>query len=144
MSWFEMRDGKSNAGSRGVNTSRGRNSKAYRRDSTVIHPKQWRRATARISVSVSAIELLIIPILANFRNPHPDFVLEIAFEERLSDPVARRYDASRPCNRCGAPNRQDREEGSGTEAPQPGTVKTDQPVRWVSVALISVATAVLT
>lgn len=108
------------------------------------HPPERGAGRPRISVSVAATELLIIPILANFRNPHPDFVLEIAVEDRLSDPVARRYDASRPCNRCGAPNRQGREEGSDAEAPQPGTVKTDQPVRWVSVALISVATAVLT
>jgi DNA-binding transcriptional LysR family regulator len=48
---------------------------------------------ARISVSAAAMELLIAPILPGFRDAHPDFALEIVVEDRLTDPVARRYDA---------------------------------------------------
>lgn len=48
---------------------------------------------ARISVSTIAMELLIAPVLSDFRSAHPDFALEIFVEDKLVDPVARRYDA---------------------------------------------------
>ena len=48
---------------------------------------------ARISVSAVAMELLIAPILAEFRQAHPAFHLDIVVEDRLTDAVARRYDA---------------------------------------------------
>ena len=50
--------------------------------------------SARISVSAVAMELLILPILADFRQAHPNFRLEIVVEDRISDPVAGRYDAT--------------------------------------------------
>jgi DNA-binding transcriptional LysR family regulator len=48
---------------------------------------------ARISVSAVAMELLVAPALVDFRQTHPDFALEIVVEDKISDPVARRYDA---------------------------------------------------
>jgi DNA-binding transcriptional LysR family regulator len=48
---------------------------------------------ARISVSAVAMELLLLPILPDFRRKHPDFQLEITVEDRVTDPVAKRYDA---------------------------------------------------
>jgi DNA-binding transcriptional LysR family regulator len=48
---------------------------------------------ARISVSAVAMELLVAPVLVGFRRAHPDLVLEIVVEDKVSDPVARRYDA---------------------------------------------------
>ena len=48
---------------------------------------------ARISVSAVAMELLVAPVLGDIRRAHPDFLLEIVVEDKVSDPVARRYDA---------------------------------------------------
>ena len=48
---------------------------------------------ACISVSAVAMELLVTPILTAFRRAHPGLVLEIVVEDRVTDPVARRYDA---------------------------------------------------
>lgn len=48
---------------------------------------------ARISVPAVAMELLIAPVLADFRRMHPNFQLDIVVEDRLTDPVAHRYDA---------------------------------------------------
>jgi DNA-binding transcriptional LysR family regulator len=39
------------------------------------------------------MELLVGPVLVSFRRAHPDFLLEIIAEDRLSDLVAQRYDA---------------------------------------------------
>lgn len=48
---------------------------------------------ARISVPAVAMEMLIAPVLAQFRQSHPDFRLDIVVEDRLSDAIAQRYDA---------------------------------------------------
>ncbi len=48
---------------------------------------------ARISVSAAAMEMLVAPILPGFSKAHPDFALDIVVEDRIADPVARRYDA---------------------------------------------------
>lgn len=48
---------------------------------------------ARISVPAVAMELLLAPILTDFRRAYPDFQLDVVVEDRLTDPVARRYDA---------------------------------------------------
>lgn len=47
----------------------------------------------RVSVSGAAMELLIAPILPAFWAAHPGFTLEIVVEDRITDPVAGRYDA---------------------------------------------------
>lgn len=48
---------------------------------------------ARISVPAVAMELLIAPVLADFRRAYPAFQLDIIVEDRLTDPVAQQYDA---------------------------------------------------
>ena len=48
---------------------------------------------ARISVPAVAMELLVAPILVDFRQDHPGFRLVVVVEDRLADPVAHRYDA---------------------------------------------------
>ena len=48
---------------------------------------------ARIGVSAVAMEMLIAPILMEFRRAHPDFDLDLVVEDRLTDAVANRYDA---------------------------------------------------
>jgi DNA-binding transcriptional LysR family regulator len=48
---------------------------------------------ACISVSAVAMELLVAPVLTAFRRAHPGVFLEVVVEDRVTDPVARRYDA---------------------------------------------------
>lgn len=48
---------------------------------------------ARISVPAVAMELLIAPILTEFRQAHPAFHLDIVVEDRLTDAIIHRYDA---------------------------------------------------
>lgn len=48
---------------------------------------------ARLSVPVVAMELLVSPVLAEFRQAYPEFQLEIIVEDKLTDPVAQCYDA---------------------------------------------------
>ncbi len=48
---------------------------------------------ACISVSAVAMELLVAPVLTAFRRAHPGLFLEIVVEDKVTDPVARRYDA---------------------------------------------------
>jgi DNA-binding transcriptional LysR family regulator len=62
-------------------------------DSVVAGRQARSGGRARISVSAVAMELLVAPVLAGFRRAHPDFLLEIIAEDRLSDLVAQRYDA---------------------------------------------------
>lgn len=62
-------------------------------DSVVAGHQARSGGRARISVSAVAMELLVAPVLAGFRRAHPDFLLEIIAEDRLSDLVAQRYDA---------------------------------------------------
>lgn len=47
----------------------------------------------RISVPAVAMELLVAPILSGFERDHPDVRLDLVVEDRLTDLVARRYDA---------------------------------------------------
>ncbi len=61
--------------------------------STIADSGSQLTARARISVSAAAMELLIAPTLPAFRDTHPGFALEIIVEDRLVDPVARRYHA---------------------------------------------------
>jgi DNA-binding transcriptional LysR family regulator len=62
-------------------------------DSVVAERQARSGGRARISESAVAMELLVAPVLADFRRAHPDFLLEIIAEDRLSDPAAQRYDA---------------------------------------------------
>lgn len=59
----------------------------------LIERREHAGGRARISVPAVAMELLIAPILADFRRAHPAFRLDIMVEDRLTDPVAHRYDA---------------------------------------------------
>ena len=64
-----------------------------RADKVIADHQSQPTGRARISVSAAAMELLIASILPAFRDAHPGFTLEIVVEDRLADPVARRYDA---------------------------------------------------
>jgi len=64
-----------------------------RADRTAAERRTSSGGRARVSVSAVAMELLVAPVLVDFRRAHPGFVLEIVIEDKVSDPVARRYDA---------------------------------------------------
>jgi DNA-binding transcriptional LysR family regulator len=64
-----------------------------RADRSVAEQLAQSAGRARISVSAVAMELLLVPVLPDFRSTHPDFQLEIVVEDRITDPVAKRYDA---------------------------------------------------
>jgi DNA-binding transcriptional LysR family regulator len=64
-----------------------------RADKSVSGAPHGSGGRARISVSAVAMELLLLPVLPDFRRKHPDFQLEITVEDRVTDLVAKRYDA---------------------------------------------------
>ncbi|WP_159982404.1 MULTISPECIES: LysR family transcriptional regulator [unclassified Novosphingobium] len=60
---------------------------------TLIAGQRQSVGKARLSVSTVAMELLLAPVVADFRQAYSGFHLDIVVEDRLTDQIAQHYDA---------------------------------------------------